>query len=110
MGRLLAIKERNVNNMRIIDLEGEITLVDAKEFKKAVYSEIDMPNINGIVINLKEVPYVDSIGLGILLEMNKTVAEKGYTFSLMNLTPNVMELMDLSQGKKFFTIISEEDI
>lgn len=110
MGRLLKISDRRINQKFVIDLEGEITLVDARELRSRITSCSEEDSCDYIVINLANVPYVDSIGLGILLEMNKTFPAEGIKFALMNLTANVDELLEVSQGKSFFTILNESDL
>jgi anti-anti-sigma factor len=110
MGRELKINRRASGSTMILDLEGEISLKDSKELKDTLNSIIETGEYNRIVLNLEQVPFVNSIGLGILMEMNRDVPGRGIRLSLMNAGHNLEGIFDVTQVKQFFDFVKEDEL
>jgi anti-sigma B factor antagonist len=61
-------------------------------------------DIDEIVLNLKKVDFVDSMGLGILISIHKRVAEKNAKLTIKNPTENLKRLLNITGLNKVFFI------
>jgi anti-sigma B factor antagonist len=104
----LKMGTRQVNGITIVDLSGQITLGDASA---ALRTEIlDQVN-NGfkkILLNLAEVTYIDSAGLGELTGSFTSVRNRGGELKLLNLTTRVHDLMQITKLYTVFDVYDDE--
>lgn len=104
----LKMGTRQVNGITIVDLSGQITLGDASA---ALRTEIlDQVN-NGskkILLNLAEVTYIDSAGLGELTGSFTSVKNRGGHLKLLNLTKRVHDLMQITKLYTVFDVYDDE--
>ncbi len=106
---------KHENSTTYINISGNITSANANELQDAVANEPD--NTEGIVIDIKELEYISSAGLRVMLALKKRC--KGMPFSLINANEEVMnifnvtgfaEIMDISQAKRVLSVESCERI
>jgi stage II sporulation protein AA (anti-sigma F factor antagonist) len=89
-----------------IRLNGELDMQTAEALRQAIDSEIERRGIRKIILNLKDVAFIDSSGLGVILGRYKKLDALGGSFIITNSQPQVfkiMELSGLSQIIKFYT-------
>jgi|SRR5580692_1105601 anti-sigma B factor antagonist len=102
----LKMGTREVNGVVIVDLSGQITLGEASA---AVRDEVRDQTGNGfrkILLNLADVNYIDSAGLGELTAAYSSVKNKGGELKLLNLTKRVHDLMQIT---KLYTVFDVHD-
>lgn len=85
-------KIRNEKNLTVA-LVGRLDAVTAIELDKSLSKEI--AEVENLTIDLKQLDYIASAGLRILLKLKKIMDAKG-TMKVINLTPNVREVMDMT--------------
>ena len=103
------IVERLVGDVTIIDLQGKIMIGEGDEaLRDAVNKAIDSGK-NKLVLNLAEVPYVDSAGLGELVRCYSTVNKKGGKLKLLNLTKKIQDLLAITKLLTVFETFDSED-
>jgi len=86
--------EWEVGDVIVLHLSGSITLGDGtRKFRKLVRDTLDSGKKN-ILLNMSEVVYLDSSGLGELVAAYTTSKNNGGTLKLMKLTQRVQELDD----------------
>jgi anti-sigma B factor antagonist len=110
-GKILTmnIVERLVGDVTIIDLQGKIMIGEGDEaLRDAVNKAIDSGK-NKLVLNLAEVPYVDSAGLGELVRCYSTVNKKGGKLKLLNLTKKIQDLLAITKLLTVFETFDAED-
>jgi anti-sigma B factor antagonist len=110
-GKILTmnIVERLVGDVTIIDLQGKIMIGEGDEaLRDAVNKAIDSGK-NKLVLNLAEVPYVDSAGLGELVRCYSTVNKKGGKLKLLNLTKKIQDLLAITKLLTVFETFDSED-
>src|SRR5579872_1949999 len=82
----LDIQQREREDVTVIDLNGRITVgPEATAFREKVNSLIAAGTKN-LVLNLKEVDYIDSTGLGALVMVATSMRKSGGTVKLVNLS------------------------
>ncbi len=94
-------------NVPVIDLKGEVDVYTAPKFKTAMIDLIDEGNYN-VVVNLTNVQYMDSAGLGALVSGLKRVREHNGTINLVSPTVPVQRVLDITRLSKILNIYSSE--
>jgi len=92
----------------IVRLKGELDLCTAERFKKVVEEELETRGIKNIILNLAQVPFIDSSGLGVILGRYKRVQEKGGKLAAVELIPAVKRIFELSGLPRIINIYDQE--
>ncbi len=75
---------------------------------KSRFMEIAQEGVNSLIVDMKEVKYVDSSGLSALLVGNRSFSDRG-VFVLFNVTDHVMKLISISQLDKVMNIVPTQE-
>ena len=89
----MQIDERAVGEVTILDLKGKITLNEGDEVLKDKINSLIMQGKKKILLNLADVPYIDSAGLGEIVRTYTTVSRQGGQHKLVNLTKRITDLL-----------------
>ena len=85
MASRLLIEEREFGDVTVLTLRGQIVLDDGDlVFRRKIHELVDGGRVK-IVVNLQEVDYIDSAGIGMVVGKLKTVRERGGDMKLLNL-------------------------
>ena len=104
----LNIKERQAGDVTILDLAGNITIgTGGKELDGAVKT-LMQEGKRKILLNLANVIYVDSSGLGHLISSYNVARVEGGQLKLLNLTKRVEDLMVITKLVTVFDTYHEE--
>jgi anti-sigma B factor antagonist len=104
------IEERAVGDVMILDLKGKVTLGEGDELLKDKVNSLVNQGQKKIVLNLAEVPYIDSAGLGEIVRTYTTVSRQGGSLKLLNLTKRITDLLSITKLLTVFeTFDSERD-
>ncbi len=106
----LTINERKSGSIAILDLSGKITIgVGSVQLRDAVRKLIDS-GCKEILLNLGDVGYVDSSGIGELVSSFTTTSNSGGQLKLLNLTKKIQDLLAITKLLTVFeTFTSEEE-
>jgi anti-sigma B factor antagonist len=106
----MQIEERVVDTVTILDLKGKITLGEGDEALKDKINSLLMQDKKKILLNLADVPYIDSAGLGEIVRTYTTVSRQGGQLKLVNLTKRITDLLMITKLLTVFeTFESEPD-
>src|SRR5678816_2038304 len=106
----MQIEERIVNDVTILDLKGKITLGEGDEALKDKINSLVHQNRKKILLNLEDVPYIDSAGLGEIVRTYTTVSRQGGQLKLVNLTKRITDLLSITKLLTVFeTFETEQD-
>ena len=101
-------KVRDVGNVRVLDLDGKITIgVGDVELRQHIEDAIAAGRTN-ILLNLKGITHIDSSGIGEMVGCFTTVARKGGKMKLLNLTPKINDILQVTQLITVFDIFDGE--
>ena len=104
----LTIRERQINNASVLDLEGKLKLGEGnQEFHDAIRALVEKGRKN-IVINLENVSSIDSSGLGELVAGYVAVTRSGGQINLLHLSKRVHELMFMTKLLTVFDVYDSE--
>ena len=87
----MQIEERQSGNVMILDLAGKLTIGEGDELLKDKINSVLHQGHRNLLLNLAEVPYVDSAGLGQMVSTLHTVNRQGGKLKLLNLTQRIEE-------------------
>lgn len=99
-------KIRHVDGVTVLDLSGRITLGEASGKLRSAVQEALGAGSKKILLNLADVNYIDSAGLGELVSAFTTVKNAGGELKLLNLTKKVRDLLVIT---KLLTIFDVKD-
>ena len=95
-------------DVTILSLAGRLDLTSASSLKEAS-KDILANNTKKMVLNLCEVDFINSSGLGALVSILKDVRNSQGTMKLTNLAPYVKEIFDITQLSNIFDIFPDEN-
>ena len=106
----MQITERLAGDVMVLDLKGKITLGEGDELLKDKVNSVVNQGYRKIILNLAEVPYLDSAGLGEVVRAYTTVSRQGGNLKLLNLTKRITDLLSITKLLTVFeTFESERD-
>ncbi len=104
----LRLNTRQVDAVKVIDLSGKITLgTESAQLRQTIRDLVSEGN-NKILLNLGDVSYVDSVGLGQLVSSLTTVSREGGQLKLLSLTRRVHDLLQITKLTTVFEIFNDE--
>jgi anti-sigma B factor antagonist len=95
--------------MTILDISGDIDLANSPAMRKVLLGEIKDKHTPKVLLNLKNVRYIDSSGIASLVEGLKAARDAGARLILYGLSPSVREVLELSRLQKIFEIYDTEE-
>lgn len=105
----MTLKERRVGDVSILDLKGRLVLDEGDDILRSHINELVTEGRVKIVVNLQDVTYVDSCGVGVLIAKYVSVRKKGGDVKLLHLTPRSHKVMEISKLLTVFEIFDSED-
>ena len=104
----MEIHTRKVGDVHVLDISGKIVLGDATKTIRHTISDLLVNGGNKIVLNLTDVNYIDSSGIGELVRTYTTVINEGKQLKLLNLTKKVRELLVITKLLTVFQVFESE--
>jgi anti-sigma B factor antagonist len=102
----MKIVERQVSDVTILDLQGKILIGEGDDALREAVTKLVDGGKTKILLNLADVPYVDSAGLGEIVRCYTTVSRKGGKLKLLNLTKKIQDLLSIT---KLLTVFETYD-
>ncbi|WP_410512361.1 STAS domain-containing protein [Paenibacillus sp. BR2-3] len=94
-------KTQTEDNVCTVFLSGELDLSVAPDFRLVMEPLVGDTGLD-LVINLKELKYIDSTGIGILLSILKARHGMDVKFNVEEVPPQIQKLFDMTGIAKFF--------
>ncbi|HSK72713.1 MAG TPA: STAS domain-containing protein [Pyrinomonadaceae bacterium] len=106
----LNISERQAGDVTILDLNGKITIGEGSVALRSAIRRLLGEGKSKILLNLGQVGYIDSSGIGELVSSFTTVNRENGQLKLLNLTQKVQDLLAITKLLTVFdTFDSESD-
>ena len=102
----LKISTRQVDGVNIVDCSGRITLGEGSVVLRDAVKDLLGKGQKKILLNLGDVNYIDSSGIGELVSAFTTVKNQGGELKLLNLTKKVNDLLQIT---KLYTVFDVKD-
>lgn len=105
----LNIRNREIGDVTILDLAGQISLGGGNVELRAGLRQTLAEGKENILLNLEKVSYIDSSGLGELIAGYVALQKNGGTLKLLRLSAKVQELMMITKLITVFEMFESED-
>ena len=99
---------RKVGGVTVLDISGRITLGEGNVILREIVRDLAEKGAKAIVLNLGEVQYIDSSGIGELVKAHTTIRNQGGQLKLTNLNKRVHDLLQLTRLSAVFDIQKDE--
>jgi anti-anti-sigma factor len=109
-GREITIEENYFNNSEffvLLSIKGIIDTYNSNDFMNSIMKFCKVVERKILVINIKEVNYMSSTGIGAFVQINKFCHEENIKLYIMGIQSNVGEVFSLLGFKSFFNYITE---
>jgi anti-sigma B factor antagonist len=104
----MKIMTRTIGDVRILDCSGKITLGEGTMVVRNKVRDLVQSGVKKIVLNLADVSYIDSSGIGELVSTYTTVTTSGGQLKLLNLTKKFNELLAVTKLLTVFQVFDNE--
>jgi anti-sigma B factor antagonist len=101
------IIERTLNNVTVLDLEGNLALEDNAQFRTRVTAIIDAGS-RKLIVNMGRVPYMDGGGLGELISCHTTLQQMSGRIKLLHLSDRLQHLLFITRLTGVFETFDSE--
>ena len=96
----MKIKKELENNVLVLALEGRLDTVTAPELEREIN---DLSGVRDLVIDMKNLEYISSAGLRVILKAQKTMNTQG-SMKLINVGESIMEVFEITGFSDILTI------
>ena len=104
----MTIGERSVGDVTVVDVSGRITIQEgADQFRDLTRDLIRRGRVK-LVLNVREVPYIDSTALGEVIRIYTSVIRKGGSVKLLAVSAHVHQLLVITQLLSVFDLFDSE--
>ena len=98
----MELKIRKNGDVYIIDVNGEMDLYNSYKLKELV--KMIEKNIKIFIINLEQVDYIDSSGIGALIYISSTIKKMNLKLAISNIHGSVKKVIELTKLMGYFPI------
>jgi anti-sigma B factor antagonist len=102
------LSTRQVGDVSVVDVAGRITLGEGSSALRDLLREMVGKGQKKILLNLGDVSYIDSSGIGELVSGFTTVTNNGGEMKLLNLNKRVKDLLQITKLYTVFDVHDEE--
>ena len=102
------VKTRQVDGVAVVDVSGRITLGEGSSSVRDTLRDLIGKGEKKILLNLSDVSYIDSSGIGELVSGYTTISNQGGTLKLVGLTKRVKDLLQITKLYTVFDVHEEE--
>ena len=104
----MKIEIRTVGDVKILDCSGRITLGEGTMVVRNTVRDLLSSGDGKIILNLGDVNYIDSSGIGELVSTYTTVTGNGGQLKLLYLTKKIQELLAITKLLTVFQVFDDE--
>lgn len=101
-------KIRKADNVTILDLKGKITIGTGDVMLRDHINKVLEQGERSILLNMADVTYVDSSGMGELISSYTSVTKRGGKLKLLNLPVKIRDLLQITQLITIFEAYDNE--
>ena len=104
----MTLAERAVGDVSLLDLGGRLVLDDGDGLLRDRVNDLAARGRIKIVVNLRDVTYIDSCGLGVLIAKLVSVRNKGGDLKLLHLSPRSHRVFEICKLENVFEAFDSE--
>ena len=100
---------RVVGGVTVVDISGSVSLIEARALSELVQELVEKGR-KKIILNLRDVHYLDSSGIGQIVSGYATVKKNGGQMKILHLSKKVQDLLSVTSLYKIFEEFSDEEL
>jgi anti-sigma B factor antagonist len=104
----MQIAERTIGDLTILDLKGRLVAGDGDDVFRAAVDRLVRLGRTKVLVNMDEVPAIDSCGLGVLVSKYVTLRRSNGQLKLCNLRPRPSRVLDITKLLTVFEAFASE--
>jgi len=104
----MKVSTRQQDDVTIVDLSGQIKLGEGSSVLRDTVKDLAAKGQKRILLNLGDVTYIDSSGVGELVAAFTSVRNQGGELKLLNLTKKVHDLLQITKLYTVFQVMDDE--
>lgn len=104
----MTLHERVIGQVTIIDIGGRLTVEDGADAFRDLVRQLLRDGRVKLVLNVRDVPYIDSTALGEIVRAYSSATRKGGTLKLLNVSTRVHELLMITKLLSVFDLFDAE--
>jgi anti-sigma B factor antagonist len=102
------LNTRQVGDVTVIDVSGRITLGEGSSVIRDAVRNLTTKGDKKILLNLGDVSYIDSSGIGVLVAGYTSVTNAGGSLKLLGLTNRIQDLLQITKLYTVFDVHEDE--
>jgi anti-anti-sigma factor len=104
----MEISHKDLSDHKIVILKGELDYFSSRDLRNAIFKLIN-ENAKSIILDLTDVPFIDSAGMGLFITVNKELNKINGKIGLLHPAKDVLDLLVLATLDKIIQIYDSED-
>lgn len=104
------MSSRQIGDVTVIDAAGRITLGEGSTAFREAVKDLVAKGQKKILLNLAEISYIDSSGIGEMVSGFTSVSNAGGQLKLLNLTKRVQDLLQITKLYTVFEVFDDEAV
>jgi len=99
---------KQIRNTLLVRIRGEMDMVVAEKLRKEIDRKLDTKKISNLVINLEEVTFIDSSGLGVIIGRFKKISSLNGKMYIVGARPQVHKILMFSGINRLVSMYNNE--
>jgi anti-anti-sigma factor len=99
---------RRDGNAAVVAVTGEVDLHNSRDLREVLLGQLEDSAVKKLVLNLADVPYMDSSALAAMVESLQRISKNGGKVYLTNLQPRVRGLLEVARLNTIFVVVADE--
>ena len=104
----MTVVERRIGDVTILDLKGRLVFEEGDNVLRSRIDRLVSDGHRNIIVNLQDVTYVDSCGIGVLVAKYVSLRRKGGDLRFVHVTPRSRRLLEITKLMGIFRIFDNE--
>ena len=102
------LSNRQVGDVTVVDAAGRITLGEGASTLRDTIRDLAAKGNKKLLVNLSEVSYIDSSGIGEMVSSYTTITNHGGQLKLLGLSKRVKDLLQITKLYTVFEVFDDE--
>jgi HptB-dependent secretion and biofilm anti anti-sigma factor len=100
----MSIKTQITHDKAKLSLQGRFDFSAHRDFRQGYEGLLKQPGVTSLEIDLRDINYIDSSALGMLLVLKETVAKSRQQLTIANCTGSIRKVLEVANFDKLFTL------
>jgi anti-anti-sigma factor len=98
------VNNRIIDNVLLIEFNGDLVSPEAMGIHHKVIDMITESSVKRVILSLEEVPVLDSIGLGVLMNIRKFAKQNHIFFAMVGVGENIQKTFNYTEINEYLNV------